>query len=213
MSNIGLVWLASYPRSGNTYLRTVLWHCFGLRSASVYANDLGGNRELEQYVGHIEHSPDMEQQMLESGIPLLKTHEHAKDNGTAIYIVRDGRAASVSLWKYLNEEIPLRSVIDGQHIFGKWSDHVLSWHPWDRPGTLLLKYEQLRDNLPAALESIGNFLNRENVTTEIPDRNMIAAIDGRWVRKNTDWKTEITGEDLERFYELNSQVLEKCGYR
>jgi len=33
------VWLASYPRSGNTYLRAILWTCFGLRSASVYADD------------------------------------------------------------------------------------------------------------------------------------------------------------------------------
>ena len=45
-----VVWLASYPRSGNTFLRTILWHCFGLRSASVYPKDLGGNRALEAVI-------------------------------------------------------------------------------------------------------------------------------------------------------------------
>ena len=54
MNDNAFIWLASYPRSGNTFLRTILWHCFGLRSASVYPQDLGGNRALEGYVGHIE---------------------------------------------------------------------------------------------------------------------------------------------------------------
>lgn len=207
-----LVWLTSYPRSGNTFLRTILWHCFGLRSASVYSNDLGGNKELEQYVGHIEHSPNIENQLRESGVPLLKTHEYAKDNYPAIYVIRDGRAACVSLWKYFSESIPLRAVIEGQHMFGIWSDHVKSWDPWNRPDTLLLKYEQLRDDLPEALTSISSFLNTEIINTNIPDRNTIAGIDGRWVKSKTSWKSELSGADLERFLELNNDILKKCGY-
>ena len=35
-----MIWIASYPRSGNTFLRTILWHCFGLKSASIYPQDL-----------------------------------------------------------------------------------------------------------------------------------------------------------------------------
>jgi len=31
-----MIWLASYPRSGNTLLRVILKHCFGLSSQSVY---------------------------------------------------------------------------------------------------------------------------------------------------------------------------------
>ena len=55
MISPGVVWLASYPRSGNTFLRTILWQCFGLRSASIYPKDLGSKKALEDYVGHIEH--------------------------------------------------------------------------------------------------------------------------------------------------------------
>ena len=33
--------LSSYPRSGNTFLRTVLYQCFNLKSGSVYGDDLG----------------------------------------------------------------------------------------------------------------------------------------------------------------------------
>ena len=60
MNDMKMVWLASYPRSGNTFLRTILWQCFGLRSASYYRDDLGGNKELEEYVGHIERVPNNE---------------------------------------------------------------------------------------------------------------------------------------------------------
>ena len=59
-----IVWVASYPRSGNTMLRTVLWHCLGLRTASVYPNDLGGNKDLEDYVGHIERNAQNAQTIL-----------------------------------------------------------------------------------------------------------------------------------------------------
>ena len=48
------IWLTSYPRSGNTLVRTILYQCFNLKTGSVYSNDLGGNINLENYVGHIE---------------------------------------------------------------------------------------------------------------------------------------------------------------
>ena len=100
MKNASIIWIASYPRSGNTFLRTILWYSFGLRSASIYPNDLGGNRALEEYVGHIEHGPKMQMQLQENGAQLVKTHECATDNNPAIYVVRDGRAACVSFWKF-----------------------------------------------------------------------------------------------------------------
>jgi hypothetical protein len=34
-----VTWLASYPRSGNTLLRTILKQCFGLSSQSVYPDE------------------------------------------------------------------------------------------------------------------------------------------------------------------------------
>ena len=45
---------------------------FGLRSASIYSNDLGNNKDLENYTGHIEHEPQMLEQLQENGIPYLK---------------------------------------------------------------------------------------------------------------------------------------------
>lgn len=207
-----VVWLASYPRSGNTFLRTVLWHCFGLRSASIYPKDLGGRRALEDYVGHIEHGPQMDAQLGENGIPLFKTHERPKDANPAIYIIRDGRAACVSLWRFGDKKLPLEAVVSGNHRFGSWADHVRAWNPKRRPHTLLLRYEDLRDDLPGGLERIGRFLNRPVLGKSIPDRDEIAASDGRWVRKESSWQTELDGTALARFNETNKDVLEAFGY-
>jgi hypothetical protein len=207
-----VVWIASYPRSGNTLLRTTLWHCFGLRSASVYPRDLGGNRALEEYVGHIEHGPQLPGRLRENGVPLIKTHGPPKDLNPAIYIIRDGRAACVSLWRFGDKAIPLGAVIEGRHRFGTWADHVRAWDPRRRPNTLLLRYEDLRDDLPACLAGISRFLGRRIVGDRLPDRNAIAASDGKWVRRESSWQAELGGSDLARFNEIGGDILATYGY-
>lgn len=207
-----LVWVASYPRSGNTYLRTILWHCFGLRSASVYPKDLGGNRVLEEYVGHVEHGPRMRELLEAGGVALVKTHEHPVDANPAIYVVRDGRAACVSLWRFGQKTIPLEAVIEGRHRFGTWADHVRAWKPRERAGTLLLRYEALRDDLPGSLTRISRFLDKPIVSERVPPRSEIAAHDGIWVREESRWQAELQGKSLARFNELSADILEAYGY-
>lgn len=212
MGETNIVWLASYPRSGNTFLRTILWQSFGLRSASVYPDDLGGNRKLEEYVGHIEHDPDKQIRFPQNAIPLVKTHQYSSDNNPAIYVVRDGRAASISLWKFYNKVYPLDEIIEGKYQFGTWANHVQSWHPWDRPNTLLLKYEDMVSNRLAVLKSISAFLGREIIREDIPGRNDIAAEDGRWVKVKASWETEISDVLLRRFNQINGDTLRRVGY-
>lgn len=206
------IWLASFPRSGNTFLRTILWHCFRLKSGSVYPNDLGGNKELEKYVGHIEQGPLGEISFDKNCIPLVKTHELPTDYNPAIYVVRDGRAACISLWHFYHESIPLSAVIEGQHRFGKWSDHVHAWNPHKRPNTLLLKYEEMRSDLPVTLKKISKFLKTKVHKNNVPDRATIASIDGRWVKNRTTWRTEFPQDLLDRFNEKNKVMLEEMGY-
>ena len=206
------VWLASYPRSGNTFLRTILWQCLGLRSASIYPNDLGGNKNLEAYVGHIEHGHDKRVRFDDNSLPLIKTHEYPVDENPAIYIIRDGRAASVSLWEFYKGKIPLDAIIEGQHRFGTWSNHVQAWDPMNRQNTLLLRYENMKDDLPDTLERISAFLKKEILKKHIPERTTIANIDGCWVKGISDWRNDISKDLLERFTELNGEMLKKMGY-
>lgn len=208
-----VMWIASYPRSGNTLLRTVLWQCFGLRSGSSYPNDLDGKKALQEYVGHIEEGPDKRVHFPPGTLPLIKTHGYPADDNPAIYVVRNGIAASLSLCQFYSAHgITLESVIEGQQWFGTWSRHLEAWRPWGRPNTLLIKYEDMAENLPEVLTKISAFVGRPILTTRIPDRNDIAGVDGRWVRNQFDTKPVISGNLLDRFNEINSAMMRKMGY-
>ena len=212
MTKSNIIWLASYPRSGNTLLRTILWQCFGLPSGSIYPEDLKGNQELADYVGHIERGPNNETSFPAGSYPMMKTHEHAKDDNHAIYVVRDGRDAIVSLWKFYRGELSIDELIGGDPRFGTWSDHVRSWNPWERPGTLLLRYEDMTSDLPGILSKISKTLGREILKESLPDRESIAAVDGRYVRAGGDWTPKLSSSQLARFIDLNGEMLVRAGY-
>lgn len=207
------IWLASYPRSGNTLIRTVLWQCFGLKSGSVYPNDLGGNSSLESYVGHVEFSSTETLKLSDDAPTIIKTHERPASQHPAIYIVRDGRAATVSLWEFYSRKVPLTTIIQGQHRFGTWAQHLIAWKPWKREGTLFLRYEDIISSLPATLDRISEFLDLPVLSTSLPDREDIAQQDGRWVRQKTDWSLVIDKQQLDTFYQLNGSMMRKLRYR
>jgi len=205
------IWLASFPRSGNTFLRAVLNNCFGLPSTSVYGHgDLGRNAILERYAGHFAPGP---RPPLDPDAPLLvKTHDLPTDEGAAIYVVRDGRAALVSLWEFSHRRIPLRALIRGVSSFGTWSGHLAAWQPWARPDTLLLRYEDMVDDLPDVLVRLADFLGRPVISDRMPDRARLAAADGRWVREPSDWRTKVNRRHLQLFEAVDGPMLAALGY-
>ena len=207
-----ITWLASYPRSGNTYLRTILFNCFGIKTASIYPKDLGGNKILENFVGHIEHNQNKTITFQKNSIPIIKTHKLNQDENRSIYIIRDGRAASVSLWNFYGKKIPIKDIILGNHHFGTWKDHLISWNPLKRPNTLLIKYEDILCNFEYVLNSIENFLEIKLLSKKLPSRDTVALFDGRWVRSKTDWKEKISSEELNLFNKINYPFLKEFGY-
>ena len=207
------IWLASYPRSGNTLVRTILFQCFNLKTGSVYTEDFAGNKKLEEYVGHIEQNEDRSISFPEGNLPIIKTHALHKGENYTIYVIRDGRAAAASFWEFTNPKVPMSNIIEGKHKFGRWCDHLNFWNPLMRPNTLLMKYEDILDDLDSTLMILSNFLEREIISNDLPSRNQIAENDGKWVRKKTDWRKVLTEKDLARFNQINSQHLVQFGYK
>lgn len=208
-----ITWLASFPRSGNTFLRTILFNCFGIKTASIYPKDLGGRKILEDFVGHIEHNHDKTVTFQKDAIPIIKTHKLNKDNNRAIYVVRDGRAASISLWHFYAKKIPKKDIILGNTIFGKWKDHLISWDPLKRKNTLFIKYEDIENDFESVLASISTFLDKDIINKKLPTRDTIALFDGKWVRSKTDWREHMSSKELELFNKVNYSVLKEYGYK
>lgn len=165
-----IVWLASYPRSGNTLLRTVLAQVFDQRSYSIYndAHDIGRSPEVSAQVGHdfldVDWRDFYDRERASQELRFVKTHNAPIDEGRAIYVVRDGRAAIVSWYNMLvrlrkRADVSIADIIRGEKVaFGDWSSHLRAWHPRSRRATLMLSFEQLTEQPSAAIDALAAFI-------------------------------------------------------
>lgn len=162
-----LVWLASYPRSGNHLLRTVLSRSFDLGSYEIYqpvARPIAPAAAAA--IGALTFPDETREAFLvraraSSDLFLVKTHDPVPDGDHAIYVVRDGRAALASYRRYL-AEVPrkarsLRWLINGRQWPGPWHAHVERFLARDTATTLVLRYEALAAHHPP-LDAISAFL-------------------------------------------------------
>ncbi|RTL88443.1 hypothetical protein EJV44_23340 [Ancylobacter aquaticus] len=165
-----LAWLASYPRSGNTLVRTILNQCLDIGTRSMHGD--GDNRifntsELQRIVGHQSSDvPDMAQLAAARQTrawTVVKTHEMPPTDDKSIYIVRNGISSMASYYHFLKDfehvELDIRSIIRGDVYAGSWSDHVRQIG--SRPGTLLLRYENIAADPNAAARQIAGHLGVE----------------------------------------------------
>ncbi|MEE8530718.1 MAG: sulfotransferase domain-containing protein, partial [Hyphomicrobium sp.] len=173
-----IVWLASYPRSGNSLVRTILRQSFGLFSYSMYndVHDLGASKDRARLVGHVSYSMSWDRfyqiASAKRRYVFVKTHDPPFDDAPAIYIVRDGRSAIVSYRHYLNtfgnRQASLFDVVLGDTNFGSWSEHIERWRPERRAETFLLRYEDIVADPDAAVAAIAD---RFGISALKPFRN------------------------------------------
>jgi hypothetical protein len=143
-----VVWVASYPRSGNTFFRIALKALYGLETYSVYEDrPLAENPHIASVVGHRKADRTINDLRRSANVYFVKTHELPDDDSPAIYLARDGRDALVSHAHYVleidNYGQPddremflrvLRNLIETRHWFGGWGPNVLAWTT--RPATV-----------------------------------------------------------------------------
>lgn len=175
-----IVWLASFPRSGNTLFRMLLRHKCGITTYSVYDDPLFRQLQAEEAVGHAALPASLMELDAERTVYFVKTHDLPPDNRPTIYLVRDGRDALVSYARYLLsfEKPPpswmrlskmaarcafrstLKEVITSDNHRGGWSRNVREWTYGRRSGmTFPVRYEDLVAEpdrlLSQALDAVG----------------------------------------------------------
>lgn len=169
-----IVWLASYPRSGNTLLRTVFHQTMGLQSLperSEWKRLLqAGIEPDEQSRAFGEIHPDMPwdefypMASASEKVHLVKTHEGPIDEQPAIYVVRNGRKAIYSYLQYHRNLLPeigrnLMELVTGHDYYGDWSSHYHAWN--DESCTaprLLVRFEELREASPVLQQRLASFV-------------------------------------------------------
>jgi hypothetical protein len=162
------VFLASYPRSGSTWLRFMLYEALTGRTADFAVI----NRAIP-YVGDQQRAPAL----LPQGGRLIKTHERFRPEGPKIvYLVRDIRSVLPSMYRqqvragYVGsmEDFFERALEGDVGPFGSWADHVRFWLGGSTGhDQLLLRFEDLRTVPAEVLGSILSFAGVEDVSDEV----------------------------------------------
>lgn len=172
------VFIASFPRSGNTWMRFVL--------ADIFAGERISFRSVEEImpgVGHHEGAPGYAR----GGGRLIKTHEPWRpEYRRGVYLVRDVRDVLMSYYRMhqsLQPDLALDTFVDrfvrGQvDGYGSWQDHVEGWLGAAGNGCdlLVIRYEDLRaDPIPEfqkAAAFVGTEVDADRVQRALDDNSV-----------------------------------------
>lgn len=139
-----IVWLASYPRSGVTFMRHVIERVYGLPTWTVYREESRATLPCDRN----RRWPNDADGTLP--VYFVKTHSlfaAGRDEPT-IHLVRDGLDVVVSFAHYARDiagdQRPLPKIQDdiigGRGFLGSWGIHTLAWSARDIPR---ITYDQL----------------------------------------------------------------------
>lgn len=229
-----IVWLASYPRSGNTMFRMALKHLYGIDTYSIYADQDIISMGAAQIVGHRRKRIDVRELAKSDQVYFVKTHnaipgEMSRRFG-AIHIVRDGRdtltsyahyRVKVNGLKFGNKlATPVQSMDDllttSAHIWGGWSGHARAWSDW--PGQCTrVRYEDmvrdLRGTVDEALECM-QLAHNHLPHAEMPDFGHLKSKWPQFFRKGQvgSWKGFMIEDQLSMFWARHGAMMKELGY-
>jgi hypothetical protein len=155
--------IASYPRSGNTWTRFLLANLMHPQQTITFAN-------IETFI------PDAtalsSRQLKRAQRPrMIKTHEYFEPRyRKVIYLVRDPRDVALSLYNFrrkyrsVDDSCPIEQYVAERFLPGdldvSWGEHVGSWlgTRMNQPGFLLVRYEDLLQEPLRELGRLASFL-------------------------------------------------------
>ncbi len=171
--------LASYPRSGNTYLRNILldvYNIFSWNNIEKYNDSFKKIKSLQekQLAGNLPAHREkvLNQFIFQASSPIIKTHEMpdevlnlCDDNPVIIYLVREGRDALVSQAHHNVDIVEPGSDFSkslkhsilapkGSH-FGGWSNNVKAWR---KIASKVIYFEELIKNPLDVVESLRGLI-------------------------------------------------------
>ena len=225
-----IIWLASYPRSGNTLFRILLNRLRGVHSYSVYNDRIFEERpEVADVVGHMHAGASIEQMANSPEIFVVKTHDlPGEDDYPAVYLVRDGRDALVSYAHFARDfessEAPrdfvstLRDLVVSTDAFGGWGANVLGWVQRRRGPTAVVKFEDLLADpvltMDRALAQLPLEPRADGATGVMPSFDELQQQLPQFFRRGRTgvWRNEMPPEIQQLFWDKHAQAMDVMGY-
>ena len=228
--------VASYPRSGSTWLRFLLGEL--LTGAPVDFQEL---ERVSPSVGlHAQGA-----RLLRGGGRLIKTHESWRpEYRRGVYVVRDVRDVVVSWYRITRTDPDRLAGFDDfvadfatgrSNGYGRWEDHVRAWTDAAarQPGIEVFHYEELARDPVAGVAAVSRALGIETDDASIrralqdntrPRMVELSMRDGEFLRRSfghvgtgsaheeaTDW-TSVLGERHLTMLAPAAEVMRGLGY-
>ena len=228
------VFFATYPKSGTTWVRFVLFEMLsGIPAGFKATNELMG--------GIGDHSDA--KRLLPEGGRLIATHEYyRKDYTRAIYLVRDARDVLLSEYAFLKALDFYRDDLDSfvSHFlftrvsaYGPWHRNLASW--LDSPiakndNLLLVRFEDVRQDPVPWFARMAEFLrvdvSEEKIRQAVANNSIQkmrekenkepvkASVRGRFVREGAvrGWVSKLTPEQVRLIEKHAGTMLGRLGY-
>jgi hypothetical protein len=224
-----LIWIASYPRSGNTFFRHVLKRVYGVDSFEKYAWGPGHTPlKMDGYTELGERS--LAEMSADSEHYFVKTHDLPDDDNPAIYLLRDGRDALISHAHFTlqyDQKVAnpspamfydtLRSLIETDSSFGGWSGNVRAWIARSAP-TAIVKFEDL---ISDPLSSVRQAMDQ--IRFRLPEAPFLEPLTfdelhrtfPQFFRRGEvgSWRKEMPRDLHELFWRRHGQTMRQRGYQ
>lgn len=227
------VFLVSYPKSGNTWMRFVLSNL--LKKSSDETIDF---HSAIDYVPELSVHNEKVNQLERPRI--IKSHEtYNKLFPKVVYLIRDPRDVYVSYYHYLLKRLPPGTTfkeflrMDDLHP-SRWHIHVKSWQ--NQPGVRVFKYETLLENPVEEVLKITEYIGLDKDSADVEAAVKASSFDkmkeienknGRpfkdeeakklatpFMRKGQkgDWKSYFSEDDIRFLWDEAGEVMKKYDY-
>ena len=227
------IFVAGYPKSGNTWVQYLL-------AGAIFGSDarVVPDIVIQDLVPDVHYREYYRRYLTPT---FFKTHELPQPrHRRVVYLVRDGRDVMVSYFHHLTalgKSLDMgRIVATGEGLFPcRWHEHVEAWaaNPYDAQ-MITISYEMLKNDTIMALQAICDFagVKRERPILELAVSNSAFEIlqakekkvgwredsvfprDKAFIRRGKvgSFKDEMPGEVLEAFMKQAGPALRRLGY-
>ncbi len=177
---MGIVWIASYPKSGNTWVRFLVHHLlYGPAESSAALNDrippILKNRSFAVPEGAVVCS--------KTHFVCVPSHPRLAETDRAIYIIRNPRDVALSSLNYRRLGGMPDSIPDARYLqafiasrgdpewarqgFGTWPQNIQTWTAPPPFPVLTLRYETLKAEPLEQARAIATFLSLSPTDDEL----------------------------------------------
>ncbi len=224
------VFIASFPKSGNTWLRFIL-------ARALYDEKTINTVNIDERFPSVHQNDVVKMKSLASPRYIKTHHAYFDLYPKTVYIYRDYRAVAVSAWFHAKNKSSfkgsLEEFIESDLLvsFGPWYWHLetaFAWKEKHPERILILRYEDVLHDTHKAITGLLNFIKLDPIVSieEIVRKTSFAAL--QRLEKVTqpvneqpffrsgetdDWKKYMTPALEQMLLDKNNKaMLQRCGY-